>query len=1201
MPVKVDGQKRLMAEYKKYLQDPPDNIMIMPDPDDHLKWWFLVLYLPDSPYSKGVYLGRIDIPKNYPFDNPGMTMFTPSGRFDPGQRICTTQTSFYRNRPSVAISLCQIIMAFISIWQDDSDSSGTSFLVRSQAERERLARESMNFNLTDKGISKTFTRLFPEITRNMKENLDFLATRKASVAKPVKRTSQEAAPSTDSAPAAPAAAETSKKPKTDPNFGSAPSSASSPPPPPLLLPLPTFIFPEDKTKPAVFESIVRAGDGGDEDEDEDEDDDVIIAIAEQAEADEAAARAAQVAEDAAYAAGHHFSSDGERDDIVAADEAFARQLQAELDSEAGAGTGGARAPMRMHAGAGIVGQRAYHGEPYHSDDDDDDDYDSASGSELGYGRGRGRDPWSEDGSIIDDSDSDSDVYSGSEETSATATAAKVAPPAAPIVGKLYEELNRIAGPQAARITQALAEMQVRNAGAEGYTPWTLEYLDACASHDIEPIEVEEEEHAIDAEADADDLIMLDPTSSAYAAGSSTDVVRNDKTKTLVRAAGQPGPAKFVPCYHRFARQLAAMTPDELVRHFGESYPVGVTFGLDALPLTRAIRTCLTRMTDSVAEAVTRRMRQLSEFNEPVACSTHPIEERVRLYPFQRDGVAWMYWREMQPSMAGGILADEMGLGKTVQSVALMRAHPVPRTLVVCPPAVLGQWITEAKRVGLNLVQWTSAMWRRKTARERELPRLFLWVITRDTLRSFVATRPRLDRLVLDEAHQLGGKETMNYIRELRAKHVWCLTGTPLPKGLISEWDLYINLTYPREIMETLRTGTVEGRGAGTPGMRLLQNMMIRRRKDTRDAEDTPIFPDIPVRHVLFAAVMDKEEKEWYAKAHENAMRQYRAAAQLGNIKRRTNQLARQSEVLRRLCNGPNFSKIVVEEDVAETTAAALRRNQMPAQTRDETRTNRANLIAAKLMDDNTHEYNLECSICYSMFVDPVALPCNHVLCVLCCGAHADANRAVAAFNPLACPLCRRAFRIGDVYMLHRIAPLERFGFEPQDAVAETERVVLTNTLGPNFVSAKMRAVLDALEEVPRDKKVVIASHWNDVIEAIGRLIPGSVRIDGTQTPKKRNEALEAFHDHARVMLISMRAGGVGINLTDASHLFIVDPWVCKPANDQLISRLVRIGQKEPEVVVTRFFTDGCADERIVMDPGVDTPHVPVDVYTRLFL
>ena len=66
----------------------------------------------------------------------------------------------------------------------------------------------------------------------------------------------------------------------------------------------------------------------------------------------------------------------------------------------------------------------------------------------------------------------------------------------------------------------------------------------------------------------------------------------------------------------------------------------------------------------------------------------------------------------------------------------------------------------------------------------------------------------------------------------------------------------------------------------------------------------------------------------------------------------------------------------------------------------------------------------------------------------------------------------------------------------------------------------------------------------------------------------------------RIFLISVKAGGVGLNLTEADYVFILDPWWNVAAENQAVSRAHRIGQKRA-VFVYRFITAGTLEEKIL--------------------
>ena len=80
----------------------------------------------------------------------------------------------------------------------------------------------------------------------------------------------------------------------------------------------------------------------------------------------------------------------------------------------------------------------------------------------------------------------------------------------------------------------------------------------------------------------------------------------------------------------------------------------------------------------------------------------------------------------------------------------------------------------------------------------------------------------------------------------------------------------------------------------------------------------------------------------------------------------------------------------------------------------------------------------------------------------------------------------------------------------------------------------------------------------------------------------REKTIKEFQDYnsKKLFLISLKAGGVGLNLTQADYVFLLDPWWNPASEDQAISRAHRIGQKK-NVFVYKFITIGTIEEKIV--------------------
>jgi SNF2 family DNA or RNA helicase len=85
----------------------------------------------------------------------------------------------------------------------------------------------------------------------------------------------------------------------------------------------------------------------------------------------------------------------------------------------------------------------------------------------------------------------------------------------------------------------------------------------------------------------------------------------------------------------------------------------------------------------------------------------------------------------------------------------------------------------------------------------------------------------------------------------------------------------------------------------------------------------------------------------------------------------------------------------------------------------------------------------------------------------------------------------------------------------------------------------------------------------------------------TGQTRKRDDAIQAFNEgEAKVFLISLKAGGVGLNLTAADTVIHYDPWWNPAVENQATDRAYRIGQDKP-VFVYKLITENTLEEKIL--------------------
>lgn len=134
-------------------------------------------------------------------------------------------------------------------------------------------------------------------------------------------------------------------------------------------------------------------------------------------------------------------------------------------------------------------------------------------------------------------------------------------------------------------------------------------------------------------------------------------------------------------------------------------------------------------------------------------------------------------------------------------------------------------------------------------------------------------------------------------------------------------------------------------------------------------------------------------------------------------------------------------------------------------------------------------------------------------------------------------------------------------------------------------SSKIERLVAALEEAAADgHKALVFSQWTSLLDLVEPHLEASgvrfTRLDGST--KDRGGVVATFQDPSGppVLLASLKAGGTGLNLTAADHVFLLDPWWNPAAEDQAADRAHRLGQERP-VVVYRMVARDTVEERIL--------------------
>jgi DNA repair protein RAD5 len=499
---------------------------------------------------------------------------------------------------------------------------------------------------------------------------------------------------------------------------------------------------------------------------------------------------------------------------------------------------------------------------------------------------------------------------------------------------------------------------------------------------------------------------------------------------------------------------------------------------------------------------------------------------------------------------GGILADQMGMGKTIEMLSLMvtsKFNPEVDTrtvegrilsranLIICPLSVIQQWKNEIVKNSSNLNVYIYHGSNRNRDSEF-LSKNDVVITTYSTLAAELPTGTdeitegllKIDwfRVILDEAHTIKDKNTRNakatYL--LSAQRRWAVTGTPIQNKLDDLYSLFHFLKVD-PFGEVAWWNSVIMKPIRSRDERgfirlqsVLKQILLRRTKNQLDENNTPIV-SLPPRFVKIKKHrFSEQERLFYNNLWNSSKESFNELEQKGLL---LNNYAHVLELLLRLRQSCDHPQLVVS-------------SRKP----------------------------IKCSYCKEESEDILCNPCGLTLCPKCIVC--DEN------NTYQCDVCQNRHLVRDL--------------QPK-----IDRIQFGNIDWSSIPSTKISALmyeLHLIEQADPFEKSIIFSQWTTMLDLVEASLVNSnisfVRLDGTMTQNQRDIAISKFNNDpsVKVFLVSIKAGGVGLNLTAGSRVFLMDPWWNPATEEQAIDRVHRIGQTRP-VFVTRFIMEGSVEERIL--------------------
>ncbi|XP_052004348.1 transcription termination factor 2 isoform X1 [Xyrauchen texanus] len=594
-----------------------------------------------------------------------------------------------------------------------------------------------------------------------------------------------------------------------------------------------------------------------------------------------------------------------------------------------------------------------------------------------------------------------------------------------------------------------------------------------------------------------------------------------------------------------------------------------------------------RMTENkllaVRNATTEAIDHLHDSLE--SCPAEDTEEqdpkgiKVELLPHQRKALAWLLWRETQKP-CGGILADDMGLGKTLTMISLILTQKKKDnkleewiskndstlvasqgTLIICPASLVHHWKIEiekrvkSSRLSVCLYHGPNRQRSASILAEHDVVITTYSLVSKEVpvqkedaekpsqySDSVASNLPPLlrvawARVILDEAHNIKNPkvQTSMAVCKLRARSRWAVTGTPIQNNLL---DMYSLLKFlrcsPFDEYKLWKAQVDNGSKRGGERLNILTRaLLLRRTKDQLDSTGKPLV-SLPDRTCeVHRLKLSKDEQSVY----DVVFAQSRSTLQ--------NYLKRHEGIDTKKGDNSNpFEKVAQEFGMSQQDSLSSSQ-QPPASS-----TIHILSLLLRLRQCCCHLSLLKKTLDQSELQgDGVALSLEEQLCALSLSEPSDSD-------------------LKDTVTLNG----SRFCSEIFQESCE---------------STKISAILTELREIrKKDQKSVIVSQWTSMLKIVAvhleKMCLKFAVIDGTVNPKRRMDLVEEFNTNPKgpqVMLVSLCAGGVGINLIGGNHLFLIDMHWNPALEDQACDRIYRVGQHR-DVTIHRFVCEGTVEDKI---------------------
>jgi len=454
-------------------------------------------------------------------------------------------------------------------------------------------------------------------------------------------------------------------------------------------------------------------------------------------------------------------------------------------------------------------------------------------------------------------------------------------------------------------------------------------------------------------------------------------------------------------------------------------------------------------------------------------------------------------------------------------------------------------------------------------------------------------RARWLRVVLDEGHLIKNHRTKaaKGALQLDTTRRWVVTGTPIQNNLMELWsqvnwlDFGMYAGQQKAFREQIEKPCKNKEDIGFDRLRLLMDTIcLRRSKEDKKPDGEPLV-NLPKKRVMIREVVFSEDEKLfytaYLKKSTEIVTRYKSRGEL--MKNYGHVFALMTR-LRQLCMHWDL--------IANVDWAMARRDRKEL----EDLIDRCDdLLKGSYSDVPSHvsvpalrgqlremvANGEDCSICLSPLTGPAITPCGHAFCKACIVRVLDTSP-----QPSTCPLCRTKVDKANLLQMEAEEETDEAG-----DTTEKETLQAMEDIKVEVSSSKVNAALKEIMRIRRDQpgdKIVVVSQMTSFLSIVQPLLKEEkisfTRLDGGMSTDLQREIIQSFQSSEpkspSVLLLSFRVGGVGLNLTAANHLLLLDPAWNPAAEWQCFDRCHRIGQNK-DVNIYKFITKDSIEESMV--------------------